>query len=234
MFTHNAQCHIWRKPNTSYQHKRIMPTINLGGGALMIWACFVATGPCSHWVDRELLWQLKLASIWVIKQTMIPNTAENLQQKKPDMASNQSKSRSEPDLKCYITRAVQKQVFMKQTSTNLRNFVKQSGPEFLNNYGRSGKSHAESYSALLLVIFIEAAGPQGELQRVLNTFSLLWLHFSLINNHKMEGESFLYALEVDQIICSISWYVETWNWKKLDFIFFHWLTRSWCCIIWMR
>ena len=43
MFGH-AQQHIWRKPNTAYQHKHRIPTVKLGGGGLMIWACSAATG----------------------------------------------------------------------------------------------------------------------------------------------------------------------------------------------
>jgi len=42
---HNAQQHVWRKPNTAYQHKHLTPTVKHGGGGLMIWACFAATGP---------------------------------------------------------------------------------------------------------------------------------------------------------------------------------------------
>ena len=45
MFGHNAQQHVWRKPNTAYQHKHLIPTVMHGGGGLMIWACFTATGP---------------------------------------------------------------------------------------------------------------------------------------------------------------------------------------------
>ena len=45
MFGHNAQQHVWRKPNTAYQHKHLIPTVNHGGGGLMVWAYFAATGP---------------------------------------------------------------------------------------------------------------------------------------------------------------------------------------------
>ena len=38
MFGHNAQQHVWRKPNTAYQHKHLIPTVKHGGGGLMIWA----------------------------------------------------------------------------------------------------------------------------------------------------------------------------------------------------
>ena len=45
MFGHNAQQHIWRKPNTAYQHKHLIPTVKHGGGGLMFWACSAATEP---------------------------------------------------------------------------------------------------------------------------------------------------------------------------------------------
>ena len=45
MFGHNAQQHIWRKPNTAYQHKHLIPTVKHGGGGLMIWAGSAATVP---------------------------------------------------------------------------------------------------------------------------------------------------------------------------------------------
>ena len=45
MFGLDAQQYVWRKPNTAYQHKHLIPTVKHGGGGLMIWACSAATGP---------------------------------------------------------------------------------------------------------------------------------------------------------------------------------------------
>ena len=45
MFGHNAQQHVWRKPNTTYQHKHLIPTVKHGGGGLMMWACSTTTRP---------------------------------------------------------------------------------------------------------------------------------------------------------------------------------------------
>jgi len=45
MFELNAKHHVWRKPNTAYQHKHVIPTVGYCGGGLMIWACSAATGP---------------------------------------------------------------------------------------------------------------------------------------------------------------------------------------------
>ena len=35
-FVHNSQQHVWRKPDTAYQHKHLLPTVKHGGGGLMI------------------------------------------------------------------------------------------------------------------------------------------------------------------------------------------------------
>lgn len=45
---HNAQCHIWRKPNKAYQHKYLKPTeysriaCYCHCTGVLIWACFAA------------------------------------------------------------------------------------------------------------------------------------------------------------------------------------------------
>ena len=45
MLGHNAQQHVWRKPNTASQNNHLIPTVKHGGGGLMMWACSAATGP---------------------------------------------------------------------------------------------------------------------------------------------------------------------------------------------
>ena len=37
LFGLNAKCHVWRKPGT-------IPTVKHGGGSIMLWGCFSATG----------------------------------------------------------------------------------------------------------------------------------------------------------------------------------------------
>lgn len=63
----HAQCHVWRKLNT-YHHKHLIPTVQHGGGGVMIWACFAATGceeTCSHWHNDEPLYtRIFLRQIW--------------------------------------------------------------------------------------------------------------------------------------------------------------------------
>ncbi len=35
----------WRKSNTAFQKKNIIPTVKYGGGSVMVWGCFAASGP---------------------------------------------------------------------------------------------------------------------------------------------------------------------------------------------
>ncbi len=37
--------YIWRKSNTAFQKKSIIPTVKYGGGSVMVWGCFAASGP---------------------------------------------------------------------------------------------------------------------------------------------------------------------------------------------
>ncbi len=37
--------YIWRKSNTAFQKKNIIPTVKYGAGSVMIWGCFAASGP---------------------------------------------------------------------------------------------------------------------------------------------------------------------------------------------
>ena len=52
MFCHNAARLEKTKPSISAQH--LIPTVKHGGGGLMIWTCFAATGP-GHRSHHELL-----------------------------------------------------------------------------------------------------------------------------------------------------------------------------------
>lgn len=44
MFGHNAQWHIWQKPNTAYQHKHLVPTVSTKVEGWRFQACCAATG----------------------------------------------------------------------------------------------------------------------------------------------------------------------------------------------
>lgn len=45
LFGRNASRYIWRKKNTAFEKKNIVPTVKHGGGSVMIRACFAASGP---------------------------------------------------------------------------------------------------------------------------------------------------------------------------------------------
>ncbi len=37
--------YIWQKSNTTFQKKNIIPTVKYGGGSVMVWGYFAASGP---------------------------------------------------------------------------------------------------------------------------------------------------------------------------------------------
>ncbi|KAK3510736.1 hypothetical protein QTP70_021327 [Hemibagrus guttatus] len=37
--------YVWRKSNPTFQKKNIIPTVKYGGGSVMVWGCFAASGP---------------------------------------------------------------------------------------------------------------------------------------------------------------------------------------------
>ena len=39
----NKQRHIWRKPNTAFDKKDLVPTVKHGGGSIMVWGYFAAS-----------------------------------------------------------------------------------------------------------------------------------------------------------------------------------------------
>ena len=45
LFGRCASRYIWRKTNTAFHKKNIIPTVKHGGGSVMVWGCFAASGP---------------------------------------------------------------------------------------------------------------------------------------------------------------------------------------------
>ena len=44
LFGQNEQRYVWRKPNTAFQEKNLVPTVKHGGGSIMVWGCFASSG----------------------------------------------------------------------------------------------------------------------------------------------------------------------------------------------
>uniref|UniRef100_A0A8C5PSG2 Transposase n=1 Tax=Leptobrachium leishanense TaxID=445787 RepID=A0A8C5PSG2_9ANUR len=40
-----TQHYVWRKKGTAHQHQNLTPTVKHGGGSIMVWGCFAASGP---------------------------------------------------------------------------------------------------------------------------------------------------------------------------------------------
>uniref|UniRef100_A0AAY4D9A2 Transposase n=1 Tax=Denticeps clupeoides TaxID=299321 RepID=A0AAY4D9A2_9TELE len=81
--------YIWRKSNTAFQKKNIIPTVKYGGGSVMVRSCFAASGPerlavidgtLNSTVYQKILKenvrpsvrQLKLKQSWVLQQDNDP------------------------------------------------------------------------------------------------------------------------------------------------------------------
>ena len=45
LFGHEHHCHVLQQKRDSYKEKHLIPTVKYGGGLLMIWGCFAASGP---------------------------------------------------------------------------------------------------------------------------------------------------------------------------------------------
>ena len=45
LFGRITQHNVWRKKGTAQQHQNLIPTVKYGGGSIMVWSCFAASGP---------------------------------------------------------------------------------------------------------------------------------------------------------------------------------------------
>ncbi|KAK3532558.1 hypothetical protein QTP86_024138 [Hemibagrus guttatus] len=89
LWTRSVSHYVWRKSNTAFQKKDIIPTVKYGGGSLMVWGCFAASGPgrlavingtMNSTVYQKILKEnvrpsvcdLKLMRTWVLQQDNDP------------------------------------------------------------------------------------------------------------------------------------------------------------------
>ncbi|KAK3564394.1 hypothetical protein QTP86_017309, partial [Hemibagrus guttatus] len=89
LFGRSVSHYVWRKSNTAFQKKNIIPTVKYGGGSVIVWGCFAASGPgrlavingtMNSAVYQKILKEnvrpsvcdLKLKRTWVLQQDNDP------------------------------------------------------------------------------------------------------------------------------------------------------------------
>ncbi|KAK3539696.1 hypothetical protein QTP70_012026 [Hemibagrus guttatus] len=148
--------YVWRKSNTAFQKKIIIPTVKYGGGSVMVWGCFAASGPgrlavingtMNSAVYQKILKEnvrpsvcdLKLKRTWVLQQDNDPKhtskfTSEWL--KKNKMKTLEWPSQS-PDLNPIemLWHDLKKVVHARKPSNvaELQQFCKDEWPKFLHS-----------------------------------------------------------------------------------------------------
>ncbi len=119
VFGRCVSLYIWRKTNTAFHKKNIIPTVKHGGGSVMVWGCFAASGPgwlaiidgtmnsaLNQKILKENVWpsvcDLNLKRTWVMKQDNDPkhtskSTSEWLKKNKIKVLKSKSGLKSDWD-----------------------------------------------------------------------------------------------------------------------------------------
>uniref|UniRef100_A0A803JRB0 N-acetylgalactosaminidase, alpha- n=1 Tax=Xenopus tropicalis TaxID=8364 RepID=A0A803JRB0_XENTR len=171
--------YIWRKSNTAFQKKNIIPTVKYGGGSVMVWGCFAASGPGRLAVIdgtmnstvyqkipkenvRPSVRQLKLKRSWALQQDNDPkqtskSTSEWL--KKNKMKTLEWPSQS-PDLNPIemLWHDLKKAVHARKPSNKaeLQQFCKD---EWAKIPPERCKGHVASYRKRLIAVIAAKGGP---------------------------------------------------------------------------
>ncbi|KAK3556490.1 hypothetical protein QTP70_008318 [Hemibagrus guttatus] len=89
LFGRSVSHYVWHKNNTAFQKKNIIPKVKYGGGSVIVWGCFAASGPgrlavingtMNSAVYQKILKEnvrpsvcdLKLKRTWVLQQDNDP------------------------------------------------------------------------------------------------------------------------------------------------------------------
>uniref|UniRef100_A0A8C6K5C0 Transposase Tc1-like domain-containing protein n=1 Tax=Nothobranchius furzeri TaxID=105023 RepID=A0A8C6K5C0_NOTFU len=154
LFGRQMSRYIWRRSNTAFQTKNIIPTVKYGGGSVMVWGCLAASGTgrlavingtMNSTVYQNILkenvrpsvHQLKLKPSWVLQQDNDPeltskSTSEWLKNNKMKTLEWPSQS---PDLNPVemLWHDLKKEVHARKPSNKaeLQQFCKDEWPKFL-------------------------------------------------------------------------------------------------------
>ena len=113
LFGRNDKRYVWRKPNAAFEEKNLMPTVKHGGGSILVWGCFAAsgTGRLAHinGTMNSLAYQdileenlapsvkdLKLGRRWIMQQDNDPKHTSKSTQAWFQQVKSMAKSRSRP------------------------------------------------------------------------------------------------------------------------------------------
>ncbi len=148
--------YIWRKTNTAFHRKNIIPTVKHGGGSVMVWGCFAASGPgllaiidgtMNSALYQKILKEnvrlsvcdLKLKHTWVMQQDNDPkliskSTSEWLKKNKIKVLEWPNQS---PDLNPFemLWHDLKQSIHARKPSNvaELNNSAKKSGPKFFHS-----------------------------------------------------------------------------------------------------